>query len=431
MTALPTLVGRRRPHAAAPPVRLPSPSVTRRDALLLLLLSAIWGVVVPVHQARRRRRSSPRSSCSAARPRRAHAARACCPGRGGLKPLRGHLLPLVVLGALNNALPFWLLGFAETRLDSGLTAVIQAAAPIFTVLLASRIDRTQRVTGAAARSASAIGFVGVALLVGVQSGGDLVAALAVIGVALCYAASVLFAGRTVRSVPPLQVSIGQLACAALSDRAVRPRPASRRRRRRRRCGSPSSRSACSARGSPTSSTSRSSRAPALAGDPRHLPRARVRARLRRRLPRRGRHGRRARRPRARPRRHRARHRPRAAARRLASPRDQPLLAPAPLARGALGRVVPLHQGRRRRRLLAGGADGGADALAGVVLLAYLAATLGPRPRVDATARGLARGDRARAAQRRAPVLAHRLGRAVHRLGRRRRSRRRRCRSSRS
>ncbi len=128
--------------------------------------------------------------------------------------MRGHVGPIVVLGALNNAVPFWLLGFAETRLDSGLTAVIQAAAPIFTVLLASRIDVTQRVTGGRLVGI-AIGFGGVALLVGVQSGDDVVAALAVIGVALCYAFSVLYAGRTMRDVRPLQVSFGQLACASL------------------------------------------------------------------------------------------------------------------------------------------------------------------------------------------------------------------------
>ena len=43
----------------------------------------------------------------------------------------------------------------------------------------------------------------------------MVGALAVIGTALCYAVSVLNAGRTVRSLPPLQVSIGQLATAAV------------------------------------------------------------------------------------------------------------------------------------------------------------------------------------------------------------------------
>ncbi len=135
-------------------------------------------------------------------------------GRGGLRPIRHAIAPLVLLGALNNAVPFWLLGFAETHLDSGLTAVIQAAAPIFTVVLALRIDATQRVTGL--RLVGIVtGFVGVALLVGVQRGGDLLGAVAVIGTALCYAASVLFAGRTVRHLPPLQVSIGQLGVAAV------------------------------------------------------------------------------------------------------------------------------------------------------------------------------------------------------------------------
>jgi drug/metabolite transporter (DMT)-like permease len=134
--------------------------------------------------------------------------------RGGLRPLRSHIVPLVLLGTLNNALPFWLLGFAETRLDSGLTAVIQAAAPIFTVLLAGRIDPSQRVRGIRL-AGIAVGFVGVALLVGVQRGGEVTAALAVVGVAFCYAASVLFAGRATKGLAPLQVSVGQLGCAAI------------------------------------------------------------------------------------------------------------------------------------------------------------------------------------------------------------------------
>lgn len=187
--------------------------MTRRDTLLLLLLSAIWGssflfikLGVDVLEP-----------SVVVLGRLVVGAAVLVPllaGRGGLAPLRGHLLPLVVLGTLNNALPFWLLGFAETRLDSGLTAVIQAAAPIFTVLLASRIDVTQRVSGLRLVGV-AVGFVGVALLVGVQTGGELVAALAVLGVALCYAGSVLYAGRTVRGLPALQVSIGQLGCAAV------------------------------------------------------------------------------------------------------------------------------------------------------------------------------------------------------------------------
>lgn len=135
-------------------------------------------------------------------------------GRGWLGPIRGALVPLVVLGVLNNALPFWLLGFAEERIDSGLTAVIQAAAPIFTVVLATRLDRSQQVSGMRLVGVM-VGFVGVALLVGGQRGGELVGALAVLGTALCYAVSVLYAGRTVRELPPLQVSVGQLGTAAI------------------------------------------------------------------------------------------------------------------------------------------------------------------------------------------------------------------------
>ena len=148
--------------------------MTRRDAALLLLLSAIWGssfmfIKLGVDEL---------EPAVVVFGRLVVGVLVLLPlliGRGGLAPLRGHLAPLVVLGVLNNAIPFWLLGFAETRIDSGLTAVIQAAAPIFTVLLASRIDPSQRVTGVRLVGI-AIGFVGVALLVGVQEGGQVIGA---------------------------------------------------------------------------------------------------------------------------------------------------------------------------------------------------------------------------------------------------------------
>jgi len=85
---------------------------------------------------------------------------------------------------------------------------------VFTVVLAARIDRSQRVRGTRLVGIG-VGFLGVVLLVGIQEGGQLVGALAVIGTAACYAVSVLVAGRTVRSLPPLQVSIGQLAAGTL------------------------------------------------------------------------------------------------------------------------------------------------------------------------------------------------------------------------
>jgi len=132
----------------------------------------------------------------------------------GLGSLRGEWRGLVVMGALNSAVPFWLLSFAETRIDSGLSAVIQAAAPIFTVLLAIRFDPSQRVTGLRLAGVL-VGFVGVALLVGAQSGGELVGALAVVATALCYAGGVLWGGSRLGHMPPTTMALGSLAAASL------------------------------------------------------------------------------------------------------------------------------------------------------------------------------------------------------------------------
>lgn len=187
--------------------------MSRRDLGLLVALSAIWGssflfIKVGVEEL------EPAVVVSG---RLVVGALVLLPvviARGGVSGLRAMLVPIAVLGALNNALPYWLLSFAETRIDSGLAAVIQAAAPIFTVLLAIRIDPSQRVTGLRLVGV-ALGFVGVALLVGVQEGGELLGAVAVVGTALCYAVSVLYAGRAIRSFSPLDVSIGQLSVGAL------------------------------------------------------------------------------------------------------------------------------------------------------------------------------------------------------------------------
>lgn len=187
--------------------------MSRRNVILLVALSAIWGssflfIKLGVREL---------SPSVVVLGRLAVGLAVLLPlaaFHGGLDPLRGRLRLLVLLGLTNNALPFWLLGFAEQRIDSGLTGVIQAAAPIFTVALAYRMDASQR-AGRAQLMGVGVGFVGVALLVGVQRGGGLAGALAVVGTALCYAFSVLLAGRAMRGMPPLQVSIGQLGAAAI------------------------------------------------------------------------------------------------------------------------------------------------------------------------------------------------------------------------
>src|SRR5262249_54403900 len=114
---------------------------------------------------------------------------------------------LVVVGLINTALPFWLLSWGEKRLDSGLASIIQGAVPIFNALLAFAFFREHRVVGVKL-AGLAIGFVGVAVLVGAQPHGQLLAAFAVVGMALCYAFGTLVAGRYLKGTPPLIVALG-------------------------------------------------------------------------------------------------------------------------------------------------------------------------------------------------------------------------------
>ena len=135
-------------------------------------------------------------------------------GRSVFAEVRAEWRRLTVLGAANSVIPFWFLSWGETRIDSGLAAIIQASAPIFTALLAWRFSRSERVSGARLAGVL-IGFAGVALLVGGQRGGAVLGALAVLVAALCYAASALWGGRRLAHVRPLALALGTMATGSL------------------------------------------------------------------------------------------------------------------------------------------------------------------------------------------------------------------------
>ncbi len=135
-------------------------------------------------------------------------------GRTVIAQLRRAWWPLTLLGIGNAAVPFWFLSWSETRLDSGLAAVLQASTPLFAALIAMRFSHSDRVTGVRLAGVL-VGFVGVALLVGAQPEGDVVAALAVLFTAACYAAAALYGGRRLAHLPPLTIALGTMLAAAV------------------------------------------------------------------------------------------------------------------------------------------------------------------------------------------------------------------------
>ena len=128
--------------------------------------------------------------------------------------LRTHWRALAVVGLLNTAVPFWLLSWGETRIDSGLASIIQASVPIFNALIAFGFFHDQRVSGRRLAGV-AVGFVGVALLVGAQPQGKILGALAVVGMAICYAVGGLLTRRHLAGARPQVVALGTSLIAAL------------------------------------------------------------------------------------------------------------------------------------------------------------------------------------------------------------------------
>src|SRR4051795_1396900 len=134
--------------------------------------------------------------------------------RETLRQLRENAAWLVVVALINTAIPFWLLSWGETRIDSGLASIIQASVPIFNAVIAFVAFREVRVTGIRLVGV-AIGFVGVALLVGAQPEGKVLGALAVVGMAFCYGVGGLMTGRYLKPAQPIVVAFASTAIATL------------------------------------------------------------------------------------------------------------------------------------------------------------------------------------------------------------------------
>ena len=134
--------------------------------------------------------------------------------RETLAALRAAWRPLVAVGLVNTAVPFWLLSWGETKIDSGLASIIQASVPIFNALIAFGFFHEQRV-GGRRLAGVAIGFVGVALLVGAQPEAKVLGAIAVVGMALCYGTGGLLARHYLVGTQPYVVALGTTAVAAV------------------------------------------------------------------------------------------------------------------------------------------------------------------------------------------------------------------------
>ncbi|WP_375383411.1 DMT family transporter [uncultured Sphingomonas sp.] len=124
----------------------------------------------------------------------------------------------IILGLLNNVVPFTLFAFGETRISSGLASILNATTPLFGVVVAHLFTADERLSWGKAAGV-AFGLAGVAVLVGPDAlrhagSGDLLGEAACLGAALTYAFASLY-GRRFRGLPPLKVATGQVTGSTL------------------------------------------------------------------------------------------------------------------------------------------------------------------------------------------------------------------------
>ena len=138
-------------------------------------------------------------------------------GRRRLRSVRSALAPGAVVGIVGMAVPFLLISWGETHVDSGVAAVANASVPIFVALLALRFAVGERSSGLRVVGL-AVGLAGVAVVVGVNPGGGwwaVAGALAVVLASVCYAASSLFIQRSL-VVGGIELAAASVLCGAAS-----------------------------------------------------------------------------------------------------------------------------------------------------------------------------------------------------------------------
>lgn len=122
------------------------------------------------------------------------------------------------MGLLNNVIPFALIVWGQTQIASGLASILNAATPIFTVVVAGILLPDERTTPLKLAGV-VVGFIGVVVMIGLPtlSGtGNLVAQLAVIAAALSYAFAGVYGRRfKAMGINPIITAAGQVTASTL------------------------------------------------------------------------------------------------------------------------------------------------------------------------------------------------------------------------
>jgi drug/metabolite transporter (DMT)-like permease len=133
--------------------------------------------------------------------------------RGALRGLGRHAGALLIVAICDVAGPFTLLTLGEQRITSSLAGILIASTPLFVAGLAPLLGADERPSGRA-WAGLGVGFAGVVALVGIDLGGDALAAALVLLAAFGYAIATLVV-RRLDDVSPLGISTAAMTIATV------------------------------------------------------------------------------------------------------------------------------------------------------------------------------------------------------------------------
>lgn len=128
--------------------------------------------------------------------------------------------PFLIMGVLNNLIPFSLLFWSQGHISSSLASIFNASVPIFTIVIAHFTTEDEHISKQKALGVL-LGLLGVALMIGVDIKTDvniwiILAMLACVGAAFSYGCASVY-GRSFQQlqVEPIVVAFGQVTASAL------------------------------------------------------------------------------------------------------------------------------------------------------------------------------------------------------------------------
>lgn len=124
----------------------------------------------------------------------------------------------LVMGLLNNVVPFGLMAWGQLHIESGLTSILNAATAIFGVIAAAVFFADERITPRKAAGVM-LGFAGVATAIGLENLAQFdirsLAQLAVIGGTVSYALASVWARKMLSGQPPQVAAAGMVTGSTL------------------------------------------------------------------------------------------------------------------------------------------------------------------------------------------------------------------------